>query len=618
MPVDRTILRRAWAMLIPSERRATVLVFAISFFAAIAAAVMIGSIVPFLTVLSNPEAISRISYLQQAYDYFGFTDAYDFLLFVAGVSFVIILVSGLIQVAKNYALAHYSSMRVHSISSRVLANYLAQEYEFFLSRHSGELAKEIFSEAGMVVNNFFRPGLDLIASVFTVLAILTMLLAVNPVVTLAVFAILAGVFAATYLVSRHYVRYYAQRRAALDGDRFRVANEALGGVKDIKIVGREDAYQERFHAPSLAVAKVRVLSSIFTIIPQFAIQIVVYSGIILFCLMAVSRESYMTGDGLETVLPLVAVFGISAQRLLPEMQRAYASLIRLQMAAPAVDSVYRDITRKTKQRRRDPNRARIPLTETLGFDKVSYLYPGSETGGLREVSLDIRAGEKIGIVGSTGAGKTTLADVTLGLLRPGSGHLVVDGVPIDDAALPSWQMSVGYVPQDIFLTDASIIENIAFGNASGEIDRDRALACGRMAQLDEFVLATMPEGYDSRIGERGVRLSGGQRQRIGIARALYRDADLIVFDEATSALDNVTEREVISAIEALPGNNTIMMVAHRLSTVRICDRILVLDKGRVAGFDTWERLVETCPPFRRLAEPDGADMTQPKETAPNV
>ena len=190
------------------------------------------------------------------------------------------------------------------------------------------------------------------------------------------------------------------------------------------------------------------------------------------------------------------------------------------------------------------------------------------------------------------------------------GGILVDGREIDDAALAGWQASVGYVPQDIFLTDATVLENIAFGTEGDEIDEARARRCGRMAQLDDFVLRDMPEGYHAHIGERGVRLSGGQRQRIGIARALYRDADLIVFDEATSALDTATERDVIAAIEALPGNKTIMMVAHRLSTVRICDRILVLEGGRVAGFDTWERLMEDCPAFRRLARAPGVQTPQ--------
>jgi ABC-type multidrug transport system fused ATPase/permease subunit len=462
----------------------------------------------------------------------------------------------------------------------------------------------------MVVNNFYKPAMELVASVFTTLAIVAMLFTLNPLAAFGVLSVLGTVFGVTFAISRPWVRHYGELRAAYDGERFRVANEALGGIKDIKIVGREDAYQKRFRAPSLAVAKVRVLASLFTMIPQFAITLTVYSGVILVCLLSVDRQSYLNGTGAQDVLPLVAVFGIAAQRLMPEMQKAYAGLMRLQLCAPAVESVYRDISRRSAQHRARPGTARIPLDRSLAYEDVSYRYPGSETGGLSDITLAIRAGEKIGIVGPTGAGKTTLADITLGLLRPTVGRLAVDGRGIDDAALAAWQASVGYVPQDIFLTDATVLENIAFGSEGAEIDEDRARTCGRMAQLDDFVLRDMPQGYRSMIGERGVRLSGGQRQRIGIARALYRDADLIVFDEATSALDNATEREVIAAIEALPGNKTIMMVAHRLSTVQICDRILVLEGGRVAGFDTWERLMQDCPAFRRLAQSPGSTAPQ--------
>ena len=615
--LDTKTLRKAGELLTRRERYSTIVVFTITLFAAAATAVMIGSIMPFLTVLSNPESVETVSYLNKAYNYFSFTDRYDFLLFVGLASFAIILISGAIQMVKNYAVARYASMRVHSISSRLLRNYLAQEYEFFLSRHSGELSKEVFNESGMVVNNFFKPALDLVAAVLTVCAILIMLLTVNAAVTIGAFASLGGIFITTFAISRRYVRRFGQRRAILESRRFRAANEALGGIKDIKISGQERAFQGRFFRPSLDVARVKVLSSVFTIVPQFAIQITVYSGVILFCLLSVDRQSYTTGDGMADILPLVAVFGIAAQRLLPEMQKAYASAVRLQFGFPAVDSVHRDISRRSAQRRPRSKQARIPLERALDYEAVSYRYPESETGGLTDVSIRIQAGEKIGVVGPTGAGKTTLADITLGLLRPNTGRIMVDGHQIDDAALSAWQASVGYVPQDIFLTDASLLENIAFGAAEEEIDEDRALKCGRMAQLDDFVLRDMPQGYHSPIGERGVRLSGGQRQRIGIARALYRDADLIVFDEATSALDNATEREVIAAIEALPGNKTIMMVAHRLSTVHICDRILVLEGGRVAGFGSWEHLVQTCDTFRRLTQsPDANALAENGDTKP--
>jgi ABC-type multidrug transport system fused ATPase/permease subunit len=314
------ILRKGWAMLGPHEKRATLVVFAISLVAAVAAAVMIGSIMPFLTVLSNPDAIRRYDYLGWTYERFGFTSDYDFLLFLAGLSLSVALVSGLVQLTKSYALSHYTSMRVHSIGSRLLRNYLTQEYEFFLSRHSGEMAKEIFSEAGMVVNNFYKPAMELVASAFTTLAIVAMLVTLNPLAALGVLSVLGTVFAVTYAISRPRVRYYGQLRAAYDGQRFRIANEALGGIKDIKIVGREDAYQNRFRAPSLAVAKVQVLASLFTMIPQFAITLTVQFGVILVCLFSVDRQSYLSGTGAQDVLPLVAVFGIAAQRLMPEMQ----------------------------------------------------------------------------------------------------------------------------------------------------------------------------------------------------------------------------------------------------------------------------------------------------------
>ena len=237
---------------------------------------------------------------------------------------------------------------------------------------------------------------------------------------------------------------------------------------------------------------------------------------------------------------------------------------------------------------------------------VSYRYPNAELAGLTGVTLDFKAGERIGIVGSTGAGKTTLADLVLGLLQPSKGLIVADGTPITEANLRAWQQSVGYVPQDIFLTDASISENIALGEPPQEIDEARVRRAAEIARIDAFILEELPDGYATTIGERGVRLSGGQRQRIGIARALYHDADLIVFDEATSALDNLTEREVMTAIDALPGDKTVLMIAHRLSTVKHCDRIVVLDKGRVVDCDTWDWLMANSATFQSIAQPHDA------------
>jgi ABC-type bacteriocin/lantibiotic exporter with double-glycine peptidase domain len=245
----------------------------------------------------------------------------------------------------------------------------------------------------------------------------------------------------------------------------------------------------------------------------------------------------------------------------------------------------------------DPMGLRAHLT----LKGVSYAYPGAERAGLSEVGLTIRAGERIGVVGFSGGGKTTLADVILGLLRPQAGTMRADGQEITHETLRAWQRTVGYVPQDIFLTDASLSENIALGLLPEEIDEAKVERAARIAQLHDFAITELPDGYATRIGERGVRLSGGQRQRIRIARALYHDADLIVFDEATSALDNLTEREVMASIEALPGEKTILMIAHRLSTVKVCDRIVVMEKGHVADIGSWNELLSRNAVFQSLA-----------------
>jgi ABC-type multidrug transport system fused ATPase/permease subunit len=316
----------------------------------------------------------------------------------------------------------------------------------------------------------------------------------------------------------------------------------------------------------------------------------------------VDRTSFQSGSGLGDTIPLIGLFAFAGQRLMPALQQLYKGLTQVRYGAAAVASLHANLRENAvgEELPTIPPKG-LGLRRELRLDRVSYTYPNADGAGLSGISLSIQSGEKIGIVGSTGAGKTTFADLVLGLLVAQSGSLSVDGTPVTNENRRAWQQSVGYVPQDIFLTDANLAENIALGVVPAEIDQARVEHCARLAQLDGFINSELPHRYETTVGERGVRLSGGQRQRIGIARALYHDADLIVFDEATSALDNLTERDLMAAIETLPGDKTIMMIAHRLSTVRICDRILLLEKGRVAGFGSWDALVATNEKFRKLA-----------------
>jgi ABC-type multidrug transport system fused ATPase/permease subunit len=601
--IEISTLKKAWALLDAREKRHAWIVLAIVVLGALSSALMVGSVFPFLSVLSDPGRIETVAALAWAYETFGFTSDYAFLVGLGLTSLGVIVLTSGIQIFKSWAVARFSMMRMHSISYRLMEAYLRQPYEFFLDRHSGEMGTRILAESQQLVMQFFRPAAEAVAAVFTVLAIVGLLLWVEPVVALIAFGLLGGIYGAIYALSRRALKRLGRIRVDANSARFRIANEALGGVKDIKLLGRERSYVARYSGPSRQMARTQVMVQVISATPQFALQAVAFGGMILLCLALMDADELASGAALGRILPIIGIFAFAGQRLMPELSKLYQSLAKLQAGEASVDIIHDDLIDRAgggALPRSIPSG--LGLRDRLTFENVSYHYPNATHAGVRDITLEIDAGEKIGIVGGTGAGKTTLADLILGLLSPRAGRLVVDGVPLTEANLREWQQSVGYVPQDIFLTDASVTENIALGVPPDEIDQARVEEAARIAKLDQFIRIELQDGYATAIGERGVRLSGGQRQRIGIARALYHDADVIVFDEATSALDNLTEREVMAAIDALPGEKTVVMIAHRLSTVERCDRIVVMEQGRMVGCDSWAALMAENSAFQRIAQ----------------
>ncbi|KPP95366.1 ABC transporter ATP-binding protein [Erythrobacter sp. HL-111] len=599
------VWRMAWDLLDRRERRNALIVLAMTIIAGFAAAAMVASVLPFLTVLAQPERIGEIAALDWFYTRFGFTSTYAFLVALGAASFGVIVVSNLIQIARIFIVSRFTNMRVHSISQKLLAAYLRQPYEFFLDRHSGEMSTQILAESQLVVDRFFIPAAQVFASGFTVLSVVILLVWVDPIVAILCFVVFGGTYGLIFSQTRARLAMMGKVRAEANKARYKLAGEALGGIKDIKLLGREAAYLDRYAGPSRRMAKMRVTATLLGTVPQFGMQMIAFGGVILLCLVLLSPESLEGGDALGAIVPILGVFAFAGQRLMPELSKLYGSITELRFAGSALASIHADFALRNASAK--PTRippAPLGLKRTLELDDVSYRYPRDSNAGLTDVSLKIRAGERIGIVGPTGAGKTTLVDIVLGLLRPASGVLRIDGADLTETNLRAWQQSLAYVPQDIFLLDASVAENIALGVAAHEIDEVRVARAARIAQLDEFIRNDLSHGYQTMVGERGVRLSGGQRQRIGIARALYRDADVIIFDEATSALDNLTEREVMSSIEALPGDKTVMIIAHRLSTVRRSDRIIMLERGKVLGMGSWDELHSTSEAFRALARVD--------------
>lgn len=600
--MNLAVFKKGWSLLEAREKRHAVLVLGLVVLSAATSAMMVGSIMPFLSTLADPNRIRDVAIFAKLYEIGGFQSDYGFLVALGLASLLVIVIANLIQALRVYLVVRFATMRMHTLSTRLLAVYLRQPYEYFLDKHSGELSTQILAETQKVVENFYRPAAEVIASGLTVFAIVALLLWINAHVAIIVFVVAGGIYVGSFAVSRKAVTRHGETRAAANRNRFRVANEALAGLKEVKLLGREAYYVGTYSSASIRMAKAEALVGVISQHPLYIMQVAAFGGMIVLTLALLEPSELNGGRGMGTLLPLLGVFAFAGQRLIPELAKLYAGATQLNYGAAVVKSIYSDLQcEKLLSPLPSTDIAPMGLKQSLQLSEVSYAYPNAKTAGLAGASIRIRAGERIGIVGGSGSGKTTLADVIMGLLRPESGHIAVDGTKIANENMVSWQRSVGYVQQGIFLSDASIIENIALGVPLEQIDRERVCKAAHMARLDGFVRQNLPEGYDTKVGERGVRLSGGQRQRIAIARALYNDADLIVFDEATSALDNITEKQVMESIDGLPGNKTVILIAHRLSTLQTCDRLVVMDQGKVVGIGTWSELMENNAHFQRLA-----------------
>jgi ABC-type multidrug transport system fused ATPase/permease subunit len=569
------------------------------FLSALSAVAMVGAFLPFLSVLAAPEMIQDRGLLASAYDLLGFSSRFDFLIALGFAALFVILISGFFQIIQSYVVSNFTTLRVHSFSVRLLTTYLNQPYEFFLGRHSGEMSTQILSETQQAVDRFLRPSIDLIASSITVLAILALVLLIEPEIAVFALAAFGLAYGSIFLLSQKLLGRIGSERIVANRARFKIIGEAFGGIKYLKLAGLEAETASRFSVPSEAYARSLALGAVLASTPHYAMQAFVFAGGIVFCLALLDPEYLTTGKGLGALIPTIGLFAAAAVRILPELGKAYQALAALKTSGPAVNALCDDLE---QQRPVSPSlgQGAIALEKSLVLKNVTYRYPDSANHGITDVSLSVRAGEIIGIVGTTGAGKTTLADVILGLLEPQSGSMFVDGREITGDNVRRWQKNIAYVPQEIVLTDASVARNIALGREEREIDLDRVRAVAEVACIDDFV-AGLPDGYQTKLGERGNRLSGGQRQRLGLARALYGACDFILLDEATSALDPLTESRVIGRIQTMTKRKTILMIAHRLSTLRDCDRIIMLDRGSVLNAGHWDSLLKDQN-FRKIVD----------------
>lgn len=540
----------------------------------------VASVMPFLSVLGNPEMVQTNSVLNTLYTTLGFSSVDNFIMALGGAAFGLILFSAFFRSLTHYAMNRFVEMRRHSIGKRLLETYLRQPYAFFLNRHSGDMAKNILSEVDQVVGQVFRPGMEMVAYSVVVLALVSLLVAVDPRLAIAIAIVIGSMYALMYVIVRNILSRVGRDRALANQERFTAASEALGGIKDIKLLGREHAYLARFDGPSNRQARHQSTNKTLGEIPKFIIEAVGFGGVIALTLVLLATQGGTGSNALGEILPVLGLYAFAGYRMLPAAQKIYSGMAKLRFGAAAVDNAYRDLRERSAlvELHKQVPKPMVPK-QSIVLQNIHYNYPSTVRPALQGINLEIPIGHSVGIIGTSGAGKTTLVDVFLGLLRPTEGAIIVDGKPITDDNLRAWQQALGYVPQDIFLTDSGVAENIALGVPSDQIDHEQVVHCARMAQVHEFIVNEMPQGYKTVVGERGVRLSGGQRQRIGIARALYHDPPVLVFDEATSALDNETESAVMEAVDALSSHKTILIIAHRLTTIEKCTQTVRLYAG---------------------------------------
>jgi ATP-binding cassette, subfamily B, bacterial PglK len=559
----------------------------------------VASIMPFIAILSKPELIETNIILNKMFKFsgmFGVETNQEFL-FALGIFVFLFLVTSLaFRALTQYAQVRFISMRDYSLGKRLVEGYLHQPYSWFLSRHSAEIGKTILSEVGKIVGKGLAPLLGLITQCAVTFAIVTLLVLVDPKLTLIVGLTLGIAYLLIYKFTKSFITHIGKESIKFNERRFAALNEAFGAAKEIKLGGLEQTYIKRFSDPAKILARDTANLSIIGQMPRYALEAIVFGGMILVTLYLMSQNG-----NFADAAPILALYAFAGYRLLPALQQIYNNMIRIRFTVPALDSVYNDL-KSLQPYSLSQSQEVLPLNKNITFKNINYNYPNVSRTALKNINFSIQARSTVGLVGATGSGKTTTVDIILGLLEPQKGTLEVDGKVIDEHNRKAWQRSIGYVPQQIFLSDDSVSANIAFGVEPKNINQDAVENASKIANLHDFVINELPKQYQTTVGENGIRLSGGQRQRIGIARAIYHNPQILILDEATSALDNLTERAVMEAVHKLRKNITIIMIAHRLSTVKNCDNILLLEKGEIKEQGKFDELIQINDQFRDTAK----------------
>lgn len=596
--------KKIYALLDPVERKKSMgllfLIAIMGLFETLGAA----SIMPFIAVLSDPTIIERQPLLTQLITFIGLDSSQHLMVLTfLGISFLaLLLIGNSLKLLTAWATFKFTEKCSHRLSTQLLTKYLNENYAYFLNKNTSKMTKNVLSESRSVAGNAILPLLRIIAQVAITFFLLSLLFMINPGLTslMSLFFILSYVL--TYSYTKGRLQRLGQIQLQKNSERYKIISEAFYSIKDIKIFGCETFTIDRFIPPSKTFASVKAKHEFIGEFPRHVMEVIAFGGIILLCLYLIQSH-----QSISQSLPMISLYAIAGYKMLPAFQQTYRHLASLKFSKPAIDHLFKELTLNSfssAPTTTDKTKLSIPKPPTfqnqIEFKNVSFSYPDANQDTLKNINLTIPKNSTIAFVGKSGSGKTTAADLLMGLLPYQSGHILIDEQVLTPEFFLTWRKSIGYVPQHVNLLDASLAENIAFGKAPHEIDMNAVERACHAAQLDEFIKSELSDGYQTQLGEKGLRLSGGQRQRVGIARALYSDPDLLIFDEATSALDSIHESDIMKSIESLKNKKTVVIITHRLSTVQKSDAIYFFAHGQILARGSFSELMKNHLDFKEI------------------
>ena len=567
-----TFYKKIYSLLTVNDRRAARVQFGLMIIGMVLEMLGIGLVIPAIAIMVQGDAISNHPIISDVIVFFGITSQEQLIILAILGLVIVYFIKNLFLAFLTWRQADFTFDIQAKLSQRLFTVYLRRPYVFHLQKNSAELVRNATSEVA-IFTEALTATLLLFSELLVLVGISMLLIVIEPIGAFFISILLGSSAWFIYRATRQRIGEWGRLRQHHDALRIQHLQQGLGGVKDVKLLGREDDFLDVFQKHNSNSARMWKLQTTLQNLPRLMFEMLAIIALAILVLTML----YM-GRDINSIVPILGLFAAAAFRMMPSITRVLVSLQALRYRFSAIDTLYEELNVESIKKTGEEVGSSRFMSE-LTLENVVYHYPSNKASVLNNISLTIKKGESVGFIGMSGSGKSTLVDVILGLLTPTSGTVYVDGLNIQKN-LRGWQNQIGYVSQSIFLTDDTLRRNVAFGIADKDIDEAAVLRAIKMAQLDELV-SSLPAGIDTIVGERGILLSGGQRQRIGVARCLYHDPEILVLDEATSSLDNSTEKMVMDSITALHGKKTVIIVAHRLSTVEHCDNVFRLKNGQI-------------------------------------